>query len=791
MSKSFPLDPYHESFKWHNDPICEDVWRLKYRRRDEESIFASIDRVVSAICEPRTIESTRSVIYDGVFLPGGRILAGAGLDEHDSTLMNCYVMGELDDSLDGIMKCLHESAITTKFGGGIGVNFGSLRPKGATVSTAAYFAGGPVAFMGMWDAMGHALEAGGNRRGGKMAVMPVHHPDILEFIEAKSKGGKLTSFNISIGISDEFMKGVKLGGLWQLHSIHPRKGEELTQKKIGAHYIWAEIPARELWERILRHTYEYSEPGIMFMDRLNDWNNLQYCETIYATNPCGEQPLPPYGACNLGSINLARLVIQPFTPNAHINWPVLRDATAVAVQFLDAVLDKTKYPLEQQQVESMHKRRIGLGITGLADMIAQLNVGYGTADGLSIADRVMKTITQYAYAASAELAKLRGPFPLWNEEKFLDSDFCSELPAPVIKLIRENGLRNGVLLSIAPTGTISTVFGDVSSGCEPTFAHKQIRKIKVKDANNDDTWQPYTSYSFTVRFYAHVKGLSLEDAYDAIKRSPQFFPTAGMLSVEQHIDMQGVLQRSVDSSISKTTNVPSDMPFEDFMKVYDYAYAKGCKGTTTYRPSEVRGAVLIDADSKPKDEQAPEVVAVPLQQSHGSAPLVDEPPVELGINYKRPDVLNGTTYKLRWPHLVSPVFLTINFLNDGRPVELFVSSKDASHHEWTIALSVFASKLLQMGTPAHYVAAQLKEITLSHSPAWVGGKHYGSLVSWIGHLLEGHNGHKAPLQLAAPIKTEEKSTPAVGKRCNRCGSLNVIVKEGCASCNDCNHSNCH
>jgi ribonucleoside-diphosphate reductase alpha chain len=351
-------------------------------------------------------------------------------------------------------------------------------------------------------------------------------------------------------------------------------------------------------------------------------------------------------------------------------------------------------------------------------------------------------------------------------------------------------LRNGVLLSIAPTGTISTAFGDVSSGCEPTFAHKQIRKIKVKNASHDDTWQPYDSYSYTVRFYAHVHGISNEEAYKVIRSRPEIFPTAGMLSVQEHIAMQGVLQRYVDSSISKTTNVPTDMPFNDFIQVYDMAWKAGCKGTTTYRPSETRGAVLIDADAK-IESAAPKEIAEPPRQPHGSAPSVAEGATVLGVGYKRPDMLSGKTFKLRWPHLVSPVFLTINSLEDGRPVELFISSKDASHHEWTIALSVFASKLLQMGATAHYVADQLKSITLSHAPAWVGGKHYGSLVAWVGAILESLNGQEKPLQLAAPIKTEEQPTPSYGKRCNRCGSVNVEVKEGCLSCNDCNHSNCH
>jgi ribonucleoside-diphosphate reductase alpha chain len=777
---SYTLDPSQAAMKLGTG-ISRDVWELKYRRENEEGVVDTIHRVVRGVLGENHPERilTEDLVLDGIFLPGGRILAGAGLPHHDSTLMNCYVMGVLDDSLKGIMECLRESALTAKFGGGIGVDFSPLRPKSAPISTAAYFAGGPVAFMALWDAMGHAMEAGGNRRGGKMGVLHVSHPDILDFIDAKTKAGKLTGFNISVLVTDAFMEAVRGDSWWYLtHSAAPREIVSFEEAPSVEGHIWGRIKARDLWARILRSTYEYSEPGVIFIDRMNAWNPLYYRETIYATNPCGEQPLPPYGACNLGSINLARLVKRPFKDDACIDKNLLITAVRAAIIFLDKVLDVTKYPLEAQKEEAQRVRRIGLGITGLADMFAQLDVPYGSPRAAQIAAYIMRTITNTAYVTSSHLAATLGSFPDFNYTQWREGIFVSRLNQEVHDLISAQGLRNGVLLSIAPTGTISTVFGDVSGGCEPHFSHEVKRKVKVKDASHNDTNATYSTYSYAVRMLAQVANVSLEDACAHIEEDPARWPTAQNLTVEAHQEIQGALQYWTDSSISKTTNVPEDISFEAFADVYMGAYQKGCKGCTTYRPSAVRDSVLEVA--KPKEGQKPSEEATSYLKDHVFVP----------INGERGSVLDGKTYKLRWPDLPNPIFVTINHDERG-PIELFINSRNSLHNEWTVAVSVLVSKLLQAGYPLAKVAEHLQSINLSTSTAYDNGRHYASLVSRIGHLLADHKWHDVEREmisgtpmLEAAFKVERKPT------CSFCASQNVRMVEGCIKCDDCGQSKC-
>ena len=461
-------------------PISRDIWDLKYRLKspDGAAIDASLDDTFRRVA--RAAASTEKggkkmrdqwaarfhdAIADLGFLPAGRILAGAGTGR-SVTLFNCFVLGKIEDDLSAIFAGVKDAALTMQQGGGIGHDFSTLRPKGARVASIGADASGPVSFMEVWDAMCRTIMSAGSRRGAMMGTLRCDHPDIEAFIDAKSEPGRLRNFNLSVLVTDEFLAAVRADRPWEL-------------KFEGK--VYRTLPARALWERIMRSTYDFAEPGVVFIDRVNARNNLNYCEEIHATNPCGEQPLPPYGACLLGSINLARLIEHPFTGGASLDRTKLEERVKVAVRFLDNVIDISNYPLEAQRKEALAKRRIGLGITGLADALIFSGVRYGTPAAAELAGSWMSIIQNAAYAASAELAAEKGAYPLFDAERFLDSPNVAALDASVRQAIRRHGIRNGCLTSIAPTGTISLLAGNVSSGVEPVFDYRYTRRLLAKD----------------------------------------------------------------------------------------------------------------------------------------------------------------------------------------------------------------------------------------------------------------------------------------------------------------------
>ena len=502
------------------------------------------------------------------FLPAGRILAGAGTGR-SVTLFNCFVMGTLPDSLAGIFDGLKEAALTMQQGGGIGHDFSTLRPKGAPVRGVGADASGPLSFMDVWDSMCRTIMSAGARRGAMMGTLRCDHPDIEAFVAAKREARRLRNFNLSVLVTDAFMQAVKDDGDWPL---------------VFGGVTFRVIRARDLWEQIMRATYDYAEPGVIFIDRVNAANNLAYCETIGCTNPCGEQPLPPYGACLLGSVNLARLVADPFTAKARLDDSALRAITAVAVRFMDNVIDVSNYPLEAQRAEAMAKRRIGLGLTGLADALAMCGLVYGTDEAAAAAAQWMATIEHAAYRASADLARERGAFPLFDPARFGRSGHAASLPKDLRAQISAHGIRNGLLTSIAPTGTISLFAGNVSSGIEPIFSLGYDRRILQPDGSSRS--ERVTDYALGV--WRELHG-------DA--PPPEAFVTAETLDPAAHLRMQAAVQRHVDSSISKTINVPADLPFDDFKAVYEQAYDMGLKGCTTFRPNDITGSVLSTAQS--------------------------------------------------------------------------------------------------------------------------------------------------------------------------------------------------
>ncbi|MGE4014548.1 MAG: adenosylcobalamin-dependent ribonucleoside-diphosphate reductase, partial [Alphaproteobacteria bacterium] len=527
--------------------ISQQIWDMKYRLKaaDGAPIDKTIEdtwrRIAEALAAPeqdRTGWSARfyEALQDFRFLPAGRIVAGAG-SNRQVTLFNCFVMGTIPDDMGGIFEHLREAALTMQQGGGIGYDFSTLRPRGAPVKGVGADASGPLSFMDVWDAMCRTIMSAGYRRGAMMATLACDHPDIEAFIDAKREPGRLRMFNLSVLVTDAFMQAVKENAPWEL-------------KFNGTAY--KTVQARALWDRIMRSTYAYAEPGVIFIDRINRRNPLWYAETIRATNPCGEQPLPPYGACLLGSINLARLVTNPFEENANLDIGELEKLTALAVRMMDNVTDTSRFPLPQQLKEAQEKRRIGLGVTGLADALIMCRVRYGSAGAVALVERWMKAIQRAAYLASAELAREKGAFPLFDREKYLAGEAVTELDGDVREAISKYGIRNALLTSIAPTGTISLFADNVSSGIEPVFSYTYNRNVLMPDGAR----QTEEVVDYAYRLFRRLKGEKTP--------LPDYFVDAQQLTPREHVVMQAAVQKYIDSSISKTINVPEEIDFEQF-----------------------------------------------------------------------------------------------------------------------------------------------------------------------------------------------------------------------------------
>ena len=577
--------------------ISRRVWKAKYRYQQEGMIAESWRRIARALAmvekEDHAAWERRffGILQEFKFLPGGRIQAGAGT-ERNVTLFNCFVMGTIEDSITGIFTALEEGAITMQQGGGIGYDFSTLRPRGTRAKAVGSIASGPVSFMHVWDAMCGTILSTGARRGAMMATLRCDHPDIEEFIVAKQQPGVLRRFNLSVQITDAFMAAVERGAEWPLlfpEATFAGEGETVLRDWPGYDErvpcrLLRRVPARDLWDGILRATYEYAEPGVLFVDQINELNNLWYCERISATNPCGEIPLPPYGACDLGSINLTRFVSQPFSPQAQLEIEALKETVRVAVRLLDNVIDASRFPLPQQAEIAHGTRRVGLGITGLADALLMRGLRYGSEESLALAREVMSLICHTAYRASVMLAREKGSFPYLDRNKYLNGPFIRRLPEDIRDGIATTGIRNSHLIAIAPTGTISLLAGNVSSGLEPIFAASYRRKIL--DENGDPEELLLTDYA--VQLWREVTGNA--------KGVPPGFVTVNELPVRAHLGMQAALQPFVDNSISKTINVPEDYPFSEFRQIYDLAYENGLKGCTTFRPNPVTGVVLSGAE---------------------------------------------------------------------------------------------------------------------------------------------------------------------------------------------------
>ncbi|HSH41011.1 MAG TPA: adenosylcobalamin-dependent ribonucleoside-diphosphate reductase, partial [Arenicellales bacterium] len=521
-------------------------------------------------------------------LPGGRIQAGSGTDRR-VTLFNCFVMGRIEDSMDGIFDALKEGAITMQQGGGVGYDFSTLRPAGSRARSVGRISSGPVSFMRIWDTMCATLLSTGSRRGAMMATLRCDHPDIEAFIEAKREKAALRHFNLSVLVTDAFMSAVRNDEPWPLVFPDGDLESAATEATLERRWPGREEPvpcrvlrrvgARDLWRRIMRATYDYAEPGVLFIDRINRLNNLRYREDISATNPCGEIPLPPYGACDLGSINLTRFIEQPFTPASRFDQAAFEETVRVAVRMLDNVVDLSGFPLEKQAAQARGSRRIGLGITGLADALIMLGHGYGQQPSLDFAGEVMRSLCHTAYRASIAIAGEKGAFP-FLEPAYLDSGFVRALPEDIRRGIRDRGIRNSHLVAVAPTGTISLLANNISSGVEPVFDFSYRRGII--DGEGASREYELTDYAYRLWREQNADGAPL----------PEYFVDARRLAPEKHLEMQAAVQPHVDNAISKTINVPEDFDFERFKTLYESAYDQGLKGCTTFRANPITGEVL-------------------------------------------------------------------------------------------------------------------------------------------------------------------------------------------------------
>jgi ribonucleoside-diphosphate reductase alpha chain len=585
---------------WLATAIARHIWQTKYRwvrggLVQDQGIEDTWQRVARTAASVEAVDADAwtagfyEVLQGFRFLPGGRILAGAGTDRR-VTLFNCFVMGLIEDDMEGIFESLKEAALTMQAGGGVGYDFSTLRPGNSITRSTGRIASGPVSFMHVWDAMCDTVLSTGARRGAMIASLRCDHPDIESFIDAKRQPGRLSHFNLSVQVTDAFMAAVASDDDWPLvfpvASLEVDAGAETVMREWPGSEgpvpcrVIARRPARELWERLVHAAYDTAEPGVLFIDRINAFNNLYYRETITTTNPCGEVPLPPYGACNLGSLNLARFVLDPFTAGARLDLDALRATTAVATRLLDNVIDCSAFPLQQQAAQARGSRRIGLGITGLADALIMLGLNYGGERARHEAAGAMQNICHAAYRASVDLAREKGAFPYFDRDAYLQGRFVRSLPADIRTGIATHGIRNSHLTAIAPAGTISLLAGNVSSGIEPVFGFTHTRKV----LNRSGAYERFELEDYALRLFRE-QGNPVTDL-------PGAFVAACSLPPETHLAMQAALQPVVDSAISKTVNVPADCALDEFRQLYQSAFDLGLKGCTTYRPNTLRGAIL-------------------------------------------------------------------------------------------------------------------------------------------------------------------------------------------------------
>ncbi len=817
--------------------ITLDVLQEKYAKGDERTHADISLRVASGLAavEPQHLRDAMTASFaqalNNGFVPAGRIQSAAGTTIQ-ATLINCFVqpvgdsVSEFKNGKPGIYTAVAEAAETMRRGGGVGYDFSHIRPANSIVKGTHSKASGPVSFMKVFDASCSTVESAGSRRGAQMGVLRCDHPDIETFVSAKDKGD-LTNFNISIGVTDAFMQAVVAGENFDLvHRAEPA-GELLANgayQRADGQWVYRTIAARDLWEKVMRSTYDHAEPGILFIDRMNQENNLWYCETIEATNPCAEQPLPDYGCCCLGSIDLTRHVRNAFSDNAQFDFDSFASVVHTAVRMLDNVLDATFWPLEKQKIEASNKRRIGLGFLGLGSALVMMGIKYNSAEGCAMAAKIAEMMRNEAYRASIRLAGEKGSFPLLDAEKYLQSGFAKRLPADIRDGIRTLGLRNSHLLSIAPTGTITLAFADnASNGIEPAFSWVYDRKKRLADGGH----RMYEVADHAWRLYRHMGG--------DMNNLPDYFVTALEMTAQEHMQMMEAVQPFIDTAISKTVNVAADYPYDDFKDLYLEGWKAGLKGLATYRPNSVLGAVLSVGTAAS--------AAAPASPD-AAADFRTDDPLHKQFDARIEGELDSVTTKIQmWTHdgkrsvYVTTSFMTVDGMVDGkpvtieRPVEFFLAGSQRDAGQQWIDLSLrMLSMAARSGVSVAKIIENMREVAWDKGPVRFGyaskadgsqvPRFHDSEVAAIGYalqemlarrgfltaegqqvpvsklakLLESRQGFYAPMDSAGATAVEEVSpvlraanhfAPGTGKKCTHCGAHDVHRVDGCTQCVSC------